>query len=413
VVWEGRTPSREQWVRVLEDRDGQQVVAGDAAGTVYGGIGIEELTVTADGRHLAYPARVGERWTVVHDGHELGRWSGVGELRFSPDGSRLAFSVERDGHWYVVVDGRAGPELDGIFAETLQWSANGRALVYAGSRQGLAHVVLDQALGPAFDGIGRLIVGDAGTRTIYAGRRADGWHVIDGTSAGPACPSIVELAMSPNQQHVAYVSRSEPDEGLVVDSVGGAPYRQGRVSSLFVDDRGRLTFVATRDGSARVVHDAVAGPLFDEITKLVVTRAGHYAYLGRRGAQTVAMVDGTAHTSGDAIEDLSVAPDGRRFAFLLRRDKQWIVVCDGRQVTFDRAIAGSLVWSRDSRHWGVLAGEIDSRRIFISVDGTKQRPFDMRELVLLAEKRPGASAAQATRALQELIAGELDLAARR
>jgi hypothetical protein len=412
VVWEGRTPDRQAWVKIVEDRRGQRVVVGDRAGRSYGGIGVEELTYSADGRRLAYPARVGEHWTIVLDGRELGRWTGVGELRFSPDGSRLAFAAERDGRWCVVVDEKPGPALDAIFAGTLRFSENGRALAYVGSKHGQGHVVFDQRPDPGFDGIGRLVVGAQGRRLLYAGRRADGWHVVDGDNVGPGFAAIVELAMSPNEQHVAYVWRTEPDEGLVVDGEAAPPYRLGMVSSLFVDDAGRLTFVATRDGASRVVRQGTAERLFDQITKLVVTRAGRSAYLGRVGRKLFALVDGVVSVTADAIEDLVPSPDGRRFAFLVRRGEQWLVAQDGREFPYDKVVAGSLAWSRDSRHWGVLAGDAKSRQIFISVDGARRRPFDMRELVLLAEKRPGASPEAAARALQALIAAELETATR-
>jgi hypothetical protein len=398
-------------VRIVEDRNGQRVVVGDRAGRSYGGIGVEELTFGADGKHLAYPARVGTQWTTVLDGRELSRWSAVGELRFSPDGARLAFSAARDGHWCVVVDEQPGPELDAIYAQTLRFSEDGRALAYVASRNGKDHVVWNQVPGPAFDGTSRLRVGAQGKRLLYAGRRADGWHVVDGESVGPPFAAIVDLAMSPNEQHVAYVWRAEPDEGLVLDGEAAPPYRLGNVSSLFVDDEGRLTFVAMREGHARVVRHATAEPLFDEVSKLVVTRQGRHAYLGRAGRKVHALVDGVVSVTADGIEDLAPSPDGRRFAFLVRRGEQWLVAHEGREVPFDKVVVGTLAWSRDSRHWGVLAGDARSREIFISVDGVARRPFDMRELVLLAEKRPGASPEESARALQALIAAELDAAA--
>jgi hypothetical protein len=310
----------------------------------------------------------------------------------------------------VVADEKPGPEVDAIFAQTLCWSENGRALAYVANKQGKGHVAFNQVLGPAFDGIGRLLVGAHGERLLYAGRRADGWHVVDGETVSPAFAAIVDLAMSPDERHVAYVWRTEPDEGLVVDGEVAPPYKLGHVSSLSVDDGGRLTFVATCQGHVRVVRHEALGPSFDDIGKLVVTRRGRYAYLGHAGQAVHALVDGVVSVTADAIEDVAPSPDGRRFAFLVRRGEQWRVAQEGREVPFDKVIVGSLAWSRDSRHWGVLAGDAKTRQIFVSVDGTARRAFDMREVVLVAEKRPGQGREEATQALHALVAAELDAA---
>lgn len=409
LVWEGRTADRRDFVRVVEDGSGQRVVVAGRSGRRYGGVGIEELTFSSDGRHLAYPARVGEQWTVVRDGRELGRWSAVGELRFAPGGRRLVFSAERNGRWHVVEDEQSGPAFEAIFAGTLQWSADGNAFAYAGTRAGLAHVAWNRTLGPGFAGVARLTLGARGRRLLYAGRRDDGWHLVDGDRVGPAHEAMVELALSPDERHVAYVASGGGRQGLVVDGVELPSYQGGRVSWLSIDDRGRLTFAAIRPDAACVVRHGVAQPVFDQVSKLV-DRGSHYAYVGQLGERASLLVDGKVIATADAVEDLVAAPDGARFAALLRRGQRWSVLCDGREHAFDRAIAGSLAFGRDGRHFGVVAGEASSRRIFIAIDGVGRRPLDMRELVSLAEKRPEARPEEATRALQALVAAEVDLA---
>jgi hypothetical protein len=410
LVWEGRTPDRREWVRVVEGRDGQRVEVGERSGRWYGGVGIDDLAWSHDGRHLAYPARAGQQWTVVLDGRELGRWSSVGELRFAPAGDGLAFAVERDGRFAVAVGEATGPWLDGILADTLAWSATGAVLVYAGFQQGFAHVVWNGRLGPAFDGLSRLVLGARGTRLLYAGRRADRWHVVDGDRVGPPYARIAELALSPDQAHAAYVWIDGAREGLVVDGDALPPFEGGHVSDLSVDEAGRPTFVATRTDGACVVRRGVAQPVAAQIDHLSVTAADRYAYAARAERGWVVLIDGQARASGDAVEELVASPDGRRFVCLLRRGAKWVLGCDASERAFDRVVAGSLAWSRDSRHFGAIAGQAGSRRIFISVDGSTERPLDLREIVLAAEKQPGAPPAEAARVLQAIVAAEVELA---
>jgi hypothetical protein len=209
---------------------------------------------------------------------------------------------------------------------------------------------------------------------------------------------------------VAYVWRHGAEQGLVLDGVPLPPFRDGLVSELSIDDAGRLTFVASRADGACVVRHGVPQPLFAHVTKLVVTGAGHYAYVGHQAKRAHVVIDGIARATADAVEDVLPSPDGRRFVLLLRRGQGWLVADDRGEASFDRVIAGSLAWSRDSENWGVIAGDTRSQRIFISIDGHEQRPFDMRELVLLAEQRPKAGPDEATAALQALVAAEVDTA---
>jgi hypothetical protein len=409
LVWEGKTPDRRQWIRVVEDRQGQRVSVGDRVGRSYGGIGIEALTTSKDGRHVAYPALTGTQWTTVLDEREVGRWSGIGELGFSPDGSALAFSAERDRRWFVVVDGKPGPAFDDVLAGTMQWSEEGRAFAYVARRAGRTHVVFNQACGPGFDGVSRLLVGRTGTRLAYLGRRGEAWSVVDDGTIGPAQESIVELAMSPNERHLAHVWRTGEAEGLVLDGNTTAPYHQGHVSSLFVGDDGGLTFVARSGRMARVVHRDRVEPAYDKIEKLAVTGAGHVAYVGWQGEKPEAVIDGSTRIGADAIEEVVPSPDGRQFLVVARRGGRWILVRGDVESRFDRVVADSAAFSRDGKHWGVLAGDAKSRDIFISVDGETRRPFDVRELVLLREKHPGMSPRQAQRELQRLVAAELEI----
>jgi hypothetical protein len=410
LVWEGRTPDRCQWIRVVENRQGQRVSVGDRVGRTYGGIGIEALTTSKDGHHVAYPAQTGTQWTTVLDGRELGRWSGIGELLFSPDGSTLAFSAERDRQWFVVIDGKSGPAFDDVLAGTLQWSEHGDAFAYVARKAGQAHVVYNQSCGPGFDGISRLLMGRTGSRVAYLGRRGETWSLVDNGTVGPALESIVELSMSPSGQHLAYVWQSGEAEGLVLDGKTTAPYHQGRVSSLFVDDDGGLSFVARSSQVSRVVHRDHIGSAYGKIEKLVVTSAGHFAYVGWQGPRAEAILDGSTTIRADAIEEVVPSPDGRQFLVVARRGERWILLRGNTESWFDKVVADSAAFSRDGKHWGVLAGDAKSRAIFISVDGLQRRPFDVRELVLLREKHPGMSPRQAQRELQRLVAAELESA---
>lgn len=407
LVWQGKTLDRREWVQVLEDRQGQRVRVGAMDGPPYDGIGVDGLALSRDGKNIAYPARRGSAWLVVHNGRELGPWNGVGELAFSPDGARLAISVERNGGWYVVVDGRPGPRFEAIFAHSLTWSSDGTALAYAASLAGHAHAVLNQVPGPPVDGVGRLSF--AGSRLVYVGRIGTlSFLVLDGAAEPPA-ERIGDIAFSPNRTHVAYVAGVGDEERIVVDGRASEGGLQGHVSLLRVDDHAAPTFVLSSRGLARLVRHADVGPAYTAIPELVVTVAGRWAYLAREGESMRAVLEGAPSLPYEWAGNLVDSPDGKRLAYLARRQGRTVVVQEGGEMPAEAVVDGSLVWSRDSQHWACVAGDAKTRAIFVSVDGLRRRPFDVRELVFLAERQSAASPGSENRLLQEIVSGELEL----
>jgi hypothetical protein len=405
LVWQGKTHDRRAWVEVLEDSRGQRVKVGGVSGPRYDGIGVDALALSREGNHVAYPARRGNTWLVVHDGRELGPWSGVGELAFSPDGARLAFSVEQDHGWQVVVDGRPGPRFEAIFARSLAWSSDGVSLAYAASLAGHARAVFNQVSGPPLDGVGRLAF--AGSHSVYVGRLgAASFLVLDGI-AGPPVEWIGEIAFSPNQNHLAYVAGSGDEEHIALD--GRAFAGNGHVSLLHVDDQGTPTFVASSRGISQLVRQGEVGPAYAAIPELVVTRAGRWAYLAKDGAAMRAIVDGVPSAPWAWAGNLVASPDGGHVAYLARRQGHTLVMSDGVETPADAVVDGSLVWSRDSRHWACVAGDPKSRAIFVSIDGIRRRPFDVREMVFLAERQSAESPGSESRLLREIVLGELEL----
>ena len=411
LVWQGKTLDRRAWVRVLEDGRGQRVKIGAMLGPRYDGIGVDALALSRAGNHVAYPARRGNTWLVVHDGRELGPWSGIGELAFSPDGARLAFSAERNGRWFVVVDGTPGPAFEGIFAHSLLWSPDGSSLGYVASLEGYAHAVLNQVPGPPLDGVGRLAF--AGSHSVYVGRiGAQSFLVLDGAARPPA-EWIGDIAFSPNPAdlhvHFAYVAGSGEEERLVIDDHAFEGVGQGHVSLLHLDDRGAPTFVLSSRGRARLVRNTEVGPTFTAIPELVITPAGRWAYLAKDDKSMRAMVDGVPSDPWQWAGNLVASPDGKRMAYLARRQGRTLVVHEGSETPADAVVDGSLVWSRDSQHWACVAGDPKTRAIFVSVDGLHRRPFDVRELVFLAERQSAASPGSENRLLQEIVSAELEL----
>lgn len=440
TVWYGRSPDRRHLVEVIARGQEQRVRRDSRLDPAFEAIGVESLSFDPDGRRVAYPARRGDRWMLVVDGVPGRPWDGIGEVRFSPDGRRVAYGALEGTRWQVVCDGRVGPVADAVLAGSLTFTLDGRHLAHVIARGEEHRVVMDGRLGPAYRAIGQLAF--EGDRLRYVARGARGVHLVVDEREGPPFSAITQVAWSPEGRRRAYLARTASGAVAVVDGKPGPPHdgaagllfsRDGRhvayaaqcgararvmidgvegplfdgvrVQTLAFTGRGALLYVAHERGWYRVVHDGTAGPPFEEIDRPAVgPRVNRWGYVARRGRRYEVVVDGMTVGEYDWAGDLTFGPDGAQ-RYVVARGGQRAVVHQGHQHPLDVVVEGTLVVSRDGRHWACLAGDRHRRELFVSVDGAERRPFDLQELV-------GAVAHGSGRAelLRQWISAELEAA---
>src|SRR5215471_11061442 len=79
----------------------------------------DDLTVSPDGKRVAYTVKVGEQELVAVNGQQSKPYSAVSEITFSPDSRRLAYAVRIGKKEWVVVDGKQGKPYDAIVRRTI------------------------------------------------------------------------------------------------------------------------------------------------------------------------------------------------------------------------------------------------------------------------------------------------------
>jgi hypothetical protein len=423
VLWTGRTADRRHRVEIVRGSGAQWVIVDGQRRAAYRGIAAWSLA-TGDGGRIVYAAQRGARWVVV-DGRPGPEFDGIGEIAIGAHG-RLAYAAERGGRWQVIVDGAAdrAPRWTAILAHTLAFSQDGAHLVYAAEDASGIHVVVDGAPGPGWTGVAQLAMDDAGTHVVYAARRGrDAFAVIDG-AIGPRFTEIAQLAVARPGVRTAYLGNAGRAAHVVVDGAVG-PAVQGRVRTLQLSpDGAHVAYVATDpaagdrvicDGAElaaapphavaasslafvaaptcalayvleeptgmRVVRAGVAGPRYDEVGGLAVSPDGnHVGYAARRGAAWCVVIDGREHDAGRWAEAPIWSRDGTRTGYLTRRGGQAVAVVDGRDYRFDIALDGTLAFSRDSRSWSIVAGDLARQELYFAIDGIRRVPLPAGEL---------------------------------
>jgi len=234
----------------------------------------------------------------------------AGSLRASPDGRRLAYVTLEGGGTAVVVDCVKGESFEGYASESLVFSPDGKHVAYVGTRPGKQFVVVDGKV-----------------------------HEYEGVSKQG-------VVFSADSARVGWVAARESRQLAVIDGVESSPYDgiapQGIVFSA---DGKHSAFRATSAGKNLVVLDGEEGPLFDKVRDLRFTPGGKHAiYMALRGKGSFAVVDNVAYGPFDELQPrpsakqadtndcFEVSGDGSRVAFVGRRDKDWYLVVDGKEI---------------------------------------------------------------------------------
>ncbi|MBL9213035.1 MAG: PD40 domain-containing protein, partial [Opitutaceae bacterium] len=219
-----------------------------------------------------------EKFLVVN-GDERGRGSNIDSdyLALSDDGRHFAVNLTlAAGKSFVIHDShRYGPYKDLWGKPTL--SANGAHVAFIATLEDdFAHAVVNGKPGPAAStrhGIKSLKLSADGRVAAYLRQTAEKqWAIHHGERILPDAGEIIQLWLSPDGTHAAWVIRTSAGLQVVVDGKTTEPvYRDiSRDNAVFSPDGRNFLYVATRDRESSDVRVAgkggrtyeVAAPLF-------------------------------------------------------------------------------------------------------------------------------------------------------
>ncbi len=408
VIWTGHTPDRRRTVEVIEHDDRQYVVVDGQRRAAYHAIAGWSIELSDDG-HIAFAARVGAHWVVVHDGRAGASWDAVGELLLAP-GNRLTYIAERAGRWHVVTDGVVGPPHDIVLADSLTASPDGRRIAYVASDDHAAaganataptaganataptagalgpdraarrrghRAYVDGKPGPRFDGIGELAFTADSARVVYAARQGRTAQVVVDQVAGPAWRAVDHLTLSPSGHRVAYAALEGDLWRVIVDDVHGPAVDQVR-RIRFSGDAAHVAWLATvADRGVLAVDDRpIAAPVTRDSFAFGPGASGagyRLAYVApAEGGGEQMMVDGVAGPTHVEIGEPAWSPDGR-VAYSARTRERASLIVDGTE-RFGGTWVGEPVFSPDGKRLAFLAQQ--GQAWLAIVDGKPHR-FDL------------------------------------
>jgi hypothetical protein len=405
-VWRAVSPDRAVHVAVQKQRSRSCVQIGSAAPRCHDAVSLPGVTLSSRGGSVAYPARMGDRWVVIHDGRAGPEWDGVGTPVLTSDGARVAYPAVGASGWTVVVDDKPGATFDAIIASTLGFDASGAHVGYVARRGDSSFVVIDRAESRAWSVASRPAFFADGAHSAYVGWLDGRAHaVLDGVSAS-GHDSIVGPVYSRAQSVWAYAARDSGVWNVITGASREGPFNDVRDLGWPPGRNDTLpAYIARRGAAEAVVLDGVIQRWHTHVSSLAFAFDGAGSAWGYVADTGDVYIDGTVVANERAAADLTFSEDGSSFAYVASGDGSMAIVSDGKRSSFDLIVPGTLVFLPGGRAWACLAGDQRHREVFVVVDGRRTtHRIEWAELVRIAA-RPEPLAA-----LRSIVAAEARLA---
>ncbi len=194
-------------------------------------------------------------------------------------------------------------------------------------------------------------------------------------------------------KHVAYIKSAGGTERVVADGQEGKPYRIVLWNSLsFSQDGQHLVYAACEQTNCHetnrwlVVLDGAERPSPETPVALTLNPDGSRLAItveSRKARTSYVVVDGEAQKPYDEVLRPIFSNDGKRYAYLARREKKaFVVVVDGKEEpgTFESM---SCRFSPDSQHM-LYEGQVDGKAL-VFLDGKELGQYDDVEDVVYSD----------------------------
>jgi hypothetical protein len=299
-------------------------------------------------------------------------------LRFTPDQQRVYYRAF-DGKGYVIASDRGKSQTyTSIMDDMPVFSPNSKAIAFVAGKGGRYVVVLNDREIGAFDDVlvGSLLFSPAGERLAFCALKSGEWRVMCDSNSYRALEGVGGMTFSPDSRRLAYVAFSKTNRATVmVDGQAVGEYDAvGEQSLGFSPDSKRLVFAAVHPDRKWYVHavgsetakpfgpyeaigEESGAPRFSrDGLRLVWTAQVGSSWQVFENGQPLKSASGGPLSGRDILAGTPrLSNDSKRLAVGVRRDRGWVVWCDGEEsANFDSIEEDSLRFTRDSKRLGFV-----------------------------------------------------------
>lgn len=308
------------------------------------------VVLSADGKHVAYGAQVGDLWHMVYDGVEGAAFSQLRDPQFSPDGLHLAYTALKGEKWGIVVD-RTWHPLESAQDVKFFFSGDSTLLAYIDQVQEnytgrlvIADLKLRKQKIVAPAGVHHMVCNNSKTMIAAVVSDAGKQRVVSFNFANPgeqkassAYDAVNSVNFAPDGTTVAYTAHkagadymvlNDREELLVDSTLKEPPVVRPDLKGVaaLIEDKQKKVYL-----QEFFVQDTKQKARYDGAEILTFSREGLPAFAAASAARKVwfLVIDGKEGPAYDRVATPRFSPDGKYVVYRARKDgKRFVVVAD-------------------------------------------------------------------------------------
>jgi len=339
---------------------------------------MEGLTVSPDGRHLAFMSMEGGSVIVYSDGVSSEPFEGFRpeSLNYAPDG-RLTYMGVRGKKSYCIVDGTEY-KYGRISTAGIRFSKDGSRFGFVGKRSGSYFAIIDgEEVGPyKFISKQPIKLSQDNAHYGFIAKIKDKFHaVIDGTP-GPGYDAIATIRFSPNGVHESYIAKDGTDWIPVLDGEELGRFDEVREPRFtFAADGTRPGLVVRKGKNWHVLLDGKLSPPYSDARNLSISQDGSStAYLAKHSDSKPPFLVLNGREMQGTFSKLTFSKRGGSTAVVRGTEGgASVIVNDVEGPVFDGILQPGTVFNADGTHHLYTAKKGDET--FVVVDGVPGEPL--------------------------------------
>lgn len=332
---------------IARDNAGVHVTHNGKKGKNYKGIDASTLTLSPDGKRVAYSVFQSDKWFLVVDDKEYGPYDDKGGPVFSPDSRHVAFEAKSGATWRIVSDTGVSGEFENTTGKP-QFSYDSSKIMYIAESQknGYELFITDLTFKVlAKHAVSTIsLIEDPTLKSVYLVDKMDSknFQVLSFPYDLPTqiikhgiYPEIYNPKVSPDGKRLSFLARIKGDNYLVLDTktvkipAGGIPQ-----SPYFLPDGSIGVVIEGLNGTFPLrlfsENKFIVPSKYKEVSDLATTVDGkQHAYLAIKNEQFIIVCNGIEGPVYDRVTMPQFSPDGKYLVYRARKNnRRFVVVAD-------------------------------------------------------------------------------------
>lgn len=341
------------------------------------------LGIAPDGKDIVLRAREGEKWFMVVNNQEGGKYDFV-DMQFlatnNEDNNLIIYKAKNGGKEFVVNNGLEGKKYDELTC--LGMTPSSQKIFFTAKEGNQIFFVIDnQEIKYNYDGYlyNCLRFSPDDKRNFYVAEQEKNWFIVADNKEGKKYAYLSNPRFSQDGQKIVYKAAKEMGgkQFLVVNDQEGKGY--DTIEDIIISPNGQRIAYSVIDRNSNplkyfVVSDNQEGKRYDHVGNISFSPdSKKLVYIAKEGSKEFLVIGGKESENYDSVGIFTFSPDSQRIAYLAKQGEKFSIVVDDKMgPSYD--FASLVSFSSDSQNFAYSAKL--GNKYFIVVNNRVGKEYD-------------------------------------